>query len=153
MPLKLLPLATPENPAPAPPKTRLVTHGQRVPSRVQHTSPCPDCPWARTSFPGWLGPSDATEWLQHAHADHHILCHSYAGPQCAGAAIYRRNVCKRVDVPLLTLPADKELVFAAPGEFRFHHEPNVPVTRETRFAWGHPELEKPPENNVYTADS
>lgn len=42
--------------------------------------------------------------------------------QCAGLAIYRANVCKKPrDRSILTLPADREAVFAAPSEFRHHH--------------------------------
>lgn len=146
-PLKLLPLATPENPPPAPPPNRLVLDDQRVPSKVQHTDPCPDCPWARAAAPGWLGPHDASAWLAYAHSEALIPCHSYDGPQCAGNAIYRSNVCKMQRGDMLDLPVDKEKVFATPGEFRHHHEPKVPITPETRFAWGHPALKKDPTSN------
>jgi len=36
--------------------------------------PCNDCPWRRKSCAGWLGP--------------------FGIKQCAGAAVYRANVCK-----------------------------------------------------------
>jgi hypothetical protein len=59
-------------------------------------------------------------------------CHVLEGAQCAGAAIYRSNVCKRViNKSLLILPADKNSVFASRAEFLSHHttaetEPSTP---------------------------
>ena len=45
------------------------------------------------------------------------------GAQCAGAAIYRANVCKSPrDGSLLKLPADRETVFADKSEFWEHHD-------------------------------
>ena len=54
------------------------------------------------------------------------------GPQCAGAAVYRSNVCKRPhSLAILRLPADRTLVFASPIEFRSHHE-RAPKRRKTK---------------------
>lgn len=126
-------------------KGQLVTSAEAQPFRRQHRAPCSDCPWARKALPGWLGPNTTQEWLMAAH--HHasiIACHTRAMPegmpdpmdlqsasinailgghwQCAGAAIYRTNVVKRVEPPVLWLPQNKILVFASPLEFRSHHE-------------------------------
>ncbi len=89
----------------------------------QHRTPCSDCPWARKALPGWLGSMTAGEWLQAAHGEAEIECHTILGAQCAGSAIYRGNVCKTPRYPqILVLPANRELVFATPKEFKEHHE-------------------------------
>lgn len=100
---------------------RLISSDEAVEADRQHTSPCSDCPFARTALNGWLGGSSVEEWLLWAHTNTQISCHVISNQQCAGLAIYRRNVCKRVEEPLLTLPADKSKVFATPMEFKQHH--------------------------------
>lgn len=100
---------------------QLVSSDEAVKGTVQHRRPCSDCPWSRGALPGWLGGGSIEDWLQTAHRDFHVNCHVIDNMQCAGLAIYRRNVCKRVDPPLLELPADKVAVFATPAEFRHHH--------------------------------
>ena len=57
-----------------------------------------------------------------AHSDGIVECHTLTGAQCAGIAIYRRNVVKRVEPPNMRLEADHEKVFSTPMEFRDHHE-------------------------------
>jgi hypothetical protein len=92
-------------------------------SNVQHMRPCTDCPFARTALPGWLGSASPQEWLVVLHGEERIDCHAIRGPQCAGAAIYRANVCKRPrDKTLLALQSDRTLVFAGPSEFLRRHE-------------------------------
>lgn len=110
----------------------------------QHKAPCSDCPWARKSVPGWLGPNSVNTWIGAAHSDGIIACHTrlvsrevtgrYGNEtanavsrrcnghwQCAGAAIYRANVVKSPRDPLiLQLPANKVTVFSW-GEFERHH--------------------------------
>lgn len=110
---------------------RLISSDEAVQAKVQHSIPCSDCPWARTALNGWLGGASIDDWLFTAHRDHLVDCHTLRGAQCAGIAIYRRNVCKRTDPPILSLPADAERVFATPMEFRAHHE-TLPsrITRE-----------------------
>lgn len=101
---------------------KLVTSDEARPCAVQPTQPCSDCPWARASLPGWLGGASVEEWLTAAHGEEIIPCHTLVGPQCAGAAIYRRNVAKLVrDPEALKLPADRTLVFASKAEFTQHH--------------------------------
>lgn len=66
-----------------------------------------------------------------AHGEVAIACHltievdgEWAGnvKQCAGAAIYRANVCKSPrDPEIALLPQDKEKVFGF-GEFLEHHQ-------------------------------
>jgi hypothetical protein len=105
----------------------------------QHDKPCSDCPFARTALRGWM-PSPPMEWVMMAHGEGRIECHTLlppasegsrrgpgerkrAGYECAGAAIYRSNVCKSPrDKTLLVLPQDKKLVFVSPKEFLAHHE-------------------------------
>lgn len=88
----------------------------------QHTEPCKDCPWRRTAAPGWLGSISADEWVQIAHGECHVECHTIAGSQCAGIAIYRANVVKKPrDPQIQVLPKDKQNVFATPTEFLEYH--------------------------------
>ncbi len=108
-------------------RRQLLTTEDAVLAKGQHTKPCSDCPWARTALRGWLGGTGPVteqidDWLKEAHGDADIPCHVLTGAQCAGAAIYRTNVCKRHVAPgVLLLPADREKVFATPMEFRAHH--------------------------------
>lgn len=115
---------------------RVVTSDQARVDTKQHTKPCGDCPWARASVNGWLGNMTAEQWVHAAHGDGQIDCHTVIGPQCAGAAIYRRNVCKRVDPGILELPADRELVFARQTEFIEHHaqNPNLQLVEPSKLA-------------------
>jgi hypothetical protein len=94
-------------------------------TKQQHTAPCGDCPWARKSIKGWLGPYSVEEWKLIAHRDVIVDCHTRKESkdkhwQCAGMAIYRANVVKRCDPPLLSLPKNETLVFSW-GEFEAHH--------------------------------
>lgn len=67
-----------------------------------------------------------------AHSDEPVACHltitdeddTDAMTTCSGAAIYRSNVAKVPrGVPIIhKLPADSELVFSSPIQFRRHHE-------------------------------
>ena len=103
---------------------QLVTHDEAQEALGQHTRPCADCPWARKALPGWLGGLTADEWLAEAHGESVIECHTLLGAQCAGAAIYRRNVCKYPRPPNLALDVDRERCFANRDEFKAHHTPN-----------------------------
>lgn len=75
-------------------KRTLVTSDEATPLSSQLTKPCSDCPWATNAVNGWLGPHTAQEWLALIHSEGRIDCHVFDGPQCAGAAIFRANVCK-----------------------------------------------------------
>lgn len=103
-------------------RRQLLTEDDARPATRQHRAPCSDCPWARTALPGWLGPNTAAEWLQCAHGEAQIPCHTRTGAQCAGSAIYRANVVKLPrDPQTLRLPADETRVFGSPAEFTRHH--------------------------------
>jgi len=102
-------------------KRQLVASEEAVPAKSQHAAPCSDCPWSRDSLPGWLGGASIEQWIDIAHGDEPIDCHVLAGAECAGAAIYRANVCKNARRRLLVLPPDRRIVFATPSEFREHH--------------------------------
>src|SRR6266404_5203889 len=101
---------------------RVISSDEAVPAQGQHTKPCEDCPWSRSSFPGWLGGCTAEEWLATAHSDQQIDCHTLDGAQCAGAAIYRANVCKIPRTNVLRLERDFDNVFESPLEFTWHHK-------------------------------
>lgn len=102
-------------------KRKLISSAESEPLARQHQKPCSDCPMARDSVPGWLGGSTPEEYQRLAHSDFIVPCHVHPNQQCAGMAIYRANVCKRVDPPGLVLPKNKELVFGL-GEFLPHHK-------------------------------
>lgn len=88
----------------------------------QHVVPCHDCPWRRDSHPGHLGGYSPKFWTGMAHAEAVMSCHIHLDTQCAGAAIYRRNVAKRCrNKDVLVLDADRQAVFASPQEFHDHH--------------------------------
>ncbi len=103
-------------------KRRLISSDQATPAPKQLVQPCSDCPWSREALNGWLGDNTADEWVQMAHGETPIECHVHPNVQCAGAAIYRANVCKLSrDPSILRLPADREAVFARSAEFLEHH--------------------------------
>jgi hypothetical protein len=112
--------------------TRQIISSDDAPSsNIQHTNPCTDCPFARTAVRGWLGGSSPMEYVMLAHDEERIDCHAINGPQCAGAAIYRSNVCKSPrDKTLLILPADRVRVFANTKEFLAHHNAGPPGLEE-----------------------
>lgn len=101
----------------------------------QHRTPCADCPWRRKAPPGWLG-SDQTpeEWIQTAHCEATVECHTKQGARCAGLAIYRANVCRRPRDPReMTLLKDHAKVFSNPQEFIDHHRSGVELTSAEVF--------------------
>ncbi len=110
---------------------QLITERKAV--KTQHKSPCSDCPWARKAMPGWLGGFTIQTWLELAHSDSLIHCHT-RDKQCAGAAIFRANICKSSrDSEALTLPADRINVFSWDTEFEKHHKKvSLKVLRGTR---------------------
>lgn len=103
-------------------KRRCVNTEEAPKSKEQHTTPCGDCPFARNALKGWLGGNTVEQWMLTLNGDHKIPCHAIRGPQCAGAAILRTNICKRPrDNSVMTLPANKKTVFASLEEFKQHH--------------------------------
>lgn len=104
----------------------MTTYDDAKTTKAQHKSPCHDCPWRRVALPGWLAGDSIPSWLLAAHGDGKMECHTTKRPdggshECAGAAIYRANVCKSVAEGNLELPHDKERVFGTPAEFATHH--------------------------------
>lgn len=97
----------------------------------QHTTPCKDCPWRKVSMKGWLGSKHTPEeWTQAAHGESRIECHIHKA-QCAGAAIYRANVCKAPrDPKMLVLKPDRTAVFSSPRDFITHHRSGNVVSSE-----------------------
>lgn len=100
---------------------KLISRNEAVRAKCQHTTPCSDCPWSRDSLHGWLGGASPEEWIATAHSDAVIECHTLRGAQCAGAAVYRANVCKSPRGDALRLPRDTAAVFSNPMEFTAHH--------------------------------
>ena len=101
---------------------RMTTSEEAIPTETQPTKPCHDCPFARTAINGWLGNNTKEEWSAFVHGETLIPCHALAGPQCAGAAILRANICKLSrDRSLLRLPSDRDRVFSNTREFEAHH--------------------------------
>lgn len=103
---------------------KLISSDEGVDAKVQHETPCSDCPMRRDSLNGWLGDTGTPEeWRAALHSESRMDCHVLRGAQCAGAAIYRRNVCKSPrDKSILVLPSDHDTVFSSPQEFVEHHE-------------------------------
>jgi hypothetical protein len=94
--------------------------------KQQHTKPCRECPWKRTSCRGWLGPETGYPqvYINAAHGEEIIECHTRNLHECAGAAIYRANVKKVTrHGGELKLPQDKATVFDHPDQFTQHHTP------------------------------
>ncbi len=101
---------------------KLISSDEAKPTKRQHKKPCSDCPFRRDALPGWLGSISAKEWVGAAHAEAVMLCHVRVPQQCAGAAIYRANVCKSPRSPeMLRLPSDERTCFSRPDEFLKHH--------------------------------
>lgn len=101
---------------------KLISSAEAVPAKTQIARPCSDCPLSRDSLNGWLGGGTPGEWGDALHSESRMECHVLEGAQCAGAAIYRSNICKKmVDKTLLVLPPDREAVFANRAEFLAHH--------------------------------
>lgn len=105
---------------------KLISSDEAVKGKCQHKKACSDCPWSREALPGWLGGATADEWIMAAHSDQVIPCHVIDNQQCAGLAIYRRNVAKLPMPPNLILEKDKETIFSSPMEFKNHHEKTIP---------------------------
>lgn len=103
-------------------RKKLISSDEATPAKGQHKSPCSDCPFRRDALKGWLGSMSVGEWIQAAHGETRMDCHVHIGAQCAGAAIYRRNTCKRVEAPNLVLEKNHEKVFSNLMQFREHHE-------------------------------
>lgn len=103
-------------------KRQLIASGEMPAAKAQIKKPCTDCPMARKSLSGWLGGATPEQYRALAHSDTLVACHVHGNVQCEGIAIYRRNVCKRVDPPGLILERDEATVFATPMEFMAHHE-------------------------------
>lgn len=69
--------------------------------------PCRECPFRKTSLPGWLGRATPEGFIDTVMADHRMPCHlevdyedpewkaqAAVAPECAGAADFFANICK-----------------------------------------------------------
>jgi hypothetical protein len=133
-------------------KRKLISSDQATLAPKQITQPCSDCPWARDALAGWLGDNTAEEWIRMARGETRIPCHVHPNVQCAGASVYLANVAKLPrDPELLRLPADREAVFATPGEFIAHHA-ETPERRLRRKAAGADVIEAAHERVINRLD-
>lgn len=109
-------------------RERMVSSFDAKETTKQHRQPCGDCPFRRDSIPGWLGSHDDPKWwMRVAHGEGRMECHARKAPNdgswhCAGAAIFRANICKvPKDSSILALPGDTKKVFSWDNEFEAHH--------------------------------
>lgn len=103
-------------------------------------NPCVECPFLRSSVPGHIGPYAAHDWPEMCHAEGPIACHmtiEHEGQpwpelkQCAGAAIFRANICKTPRNPKVAKgERDTIRVFGWDDEFIAHHAPQSPKLKE-----------------------
>lgn len=111
----------------------------------QHHTPCSECPWRKSSAPGWLGASTPLQFLAQAESGIRMPCHCAVNyerddweqqveeaPRCAGHAAYLRNRCKMPSDPEMRAFADRvgrnPEVFTRPEEFVSHHGGDVART-------------------------
>lgn len=100
----------------------------------QHTTACAQCPWRRTSAPGYLGASGLDEFMETSEAEFVMPCHlrmDYEdpnweetvldAPQCAGRAAHFANRLKRPRNPFLIIVDKDPEVFTTLAEFAAHH--------------------------------
>ncbi len=106
--------------------------------------PCKECPFKRTSMPGYLGASTTREFLETTMVDVAMPCHTTVDYDsadwkenlsdakfCSGALIFFRNIYKLSrDSSRPRLQTNKGLVFGTPLEFLEHHERHDPIDEE-----------------------
>lgn len=127
-------------------RKRLLTCEDAVPAKKQHKSPCSDCPFARTALKGWLGELTVSEWVNGIYGEMKVECHVFDGAQCAGAGIFRGNICKLPRDPgLLKLPADHKKVFSNGPQFAEHHATVGPVEEDEDYDWTGGDLDEDDE--------
>ena len=117
--------------------------GVYVPTAVNTdlTSPCQDCPFRKSSAPGWLGPWEPDQILHEAIDREGFVCHRTVNtPQlqwCAGAALMLNRTLKisrdrdyaAYQKLLKSNPIEiQESVFGSRDEFLVHHV-RVPVAQ------------------------
>lgn len=106
---------------------------------LKHKTPCKQCPWRRTSAPGWLGAATPQEFLGAVLAEADMPCHIAVdyedpnwqaqlptAPTCAGSLAFMQNIAKLPRDPDLAakrnqVEPDREAVFCRPDEFLSHH--------------------------------
>jgi hypothetical protein len=102
---------------------KLVSSDEAEPTPIQHRAPCSDCPFRLNALPGWLGHETPDGFIAIAQSDGIYPCHTKIGPQCAGLAIFRANICKLPrDRRALRLPRDPLRIFASVAAFLSHHQ-------------------------------
>lgn len=107
------------------------------------TKPCNECPFRRTSMPGWLGAATPQSFIVEISMERPLPCHTTIdydardwlrqwerqriGFICAGSLIMTANMAKLPrDPEFPRMKPNTKLVFARPDEFIRHHE-SAPV--------------------------
>lgn len=103
---------------------------------------CKECPFVRTSLPGYLGETTPEEFTNTAKSGMVPMpCHMAVDydndeedwqeqlgsvPQCSGHAIFLSNICNlpRDPTSVFRLPANHALVFSTANEFFLYHGGN-----------------------------
>lgn len=102
----------------------------------QHTIPCRECPFRRTSLRGYLGANRLDHFSTLSMSEEPMPCHTKvdythpdwetvqrSSPQCAGRATLWANTCKLPRNPaLLRVKPDRTNVFNNIREFIAHHD-------------------------------
>lgn len=97
--------------------------------------PCRECPWRKSSLPGWLGASTPLEFIALSESEARMPCHMTVdyerddwqeqvktAPQCVGRSVHFANRCRLPKNPeILKANPDPDTVFSDPREFYKHH--------------------------------
>jgi hypothetical protein len=98
--------------------------------------PCMQCPFRKTSLPGYVGDAEPEQFLATTMADEEMPCHltvDYTDEHwreslrfddvayCKGALIFFRNICKKSRDWRRPIAERSEEVFASPQAFLNHH--------------------------------
>jgi hypothetical protein len=104
--------------------------GTREVWRVAHKVPCKECPYRKTSAPGWLGPDPLEAYTTAIQLDVPISCHRTRGKKkrpamCAGSVIHLNNQVKVPRDPVfagvVVQYGKSDAVFRWTNEFVAHH--------------------------------
>jgi hypothetical protein len=138
-------------------------------SVTKRRTACRECPYRRTSRPGWLGDGDPVPFVAKTYlGERDMPCHmaiDYTRPDwlteqlpeadmCAGALIMLNNDLKRPRDPRMAAACDhvtkdvKGDVFSHPGKFLSHHS----RCSVSRFEAQHLMLEYVIDHTDYTGD-
>ena len=115
--------------------------------KLKHKEPCRDCPWLKTSAPGWLGDNAPEVYADVVQANGLPECHRTISKRakaiCVGALATSANSCTQVrTIPGGEAAKDeltqevKEACFKLPSDFYQHHAGKPYVHPFARAAFG-----------------